>query len=822
MRAGPGTSSRIDLGADGHAGAASAARGRTRRGRPRGQRVSRGGAYDGGPNGCRHAARRRAPVGAGTPLCTGARTRLPRTQTPGRRPPDLRRTCPAPARRRAAARRRPPIEGALPHGRLRTATGTAQIGVTGLAVMGRNLARNFARHGYTVAVHNRSYAQDRVARRGPRRRGHVRARRSRSGTSSRRWSGRARSSSWSRPARPTDAVIDELVPLLEEGDIVVDAGNAHFPDTRPPRGRAARARACTSSAPASPAARRARCSARRSCPAAPAESYESLGPILEDDLRQGRRRAVLHLRRPGRRRPLRQDGAQRHRVRRHAAHRRGVRPAARRGWVPRAAEIGADLRRRGTPATSSRSSSRSPPTCCSTSTPTTGAAFVDIVLDQAEQKGTGRWTVQNALDLGVPITGIAEATFARALSGSVPQRAAARGRPAGARDRRGTSPTATRSSRTCASRCTRPRSSRTRRASTRSPRRRAEYGWDIDRGAMARIWRGGCIIRARFLNRITEAYERDARPAAAAGRRVLHRRGRRRRRARGAGSSPARPCRGARPRRSPRRSPTTTGCARSGCPRPHPGAARLLRRAHLPPHRPRRHVPHRAGRATAPRRGVSRVRRAAPAPLQPVILGADIGVYALARSFHEAYGVTLGRRGRCGARAGRALADRRHEIVGGRSRPAASWSTGCVSGRARRCRTSGCCSWRTRTGWSASWCSTARCSSSTTWCPFLSEQLLDRISDKATFAEICTELGICVPRTIVQDFARSRRRAGRPRPSTCEYPLIAKAASSADYQDVEFEGKKKVFEIATPERARRGSGARCAVRASAAGSSSRS
>src|SRR5690625_1559548 len=54
----------------------------------------------------------------------------------------------------------------------------------------------------------------------------------------------------------------------------------------------------------------------------------------------------------------------------------------------------------------------------------TGQAFVDIILDQAEQKGTGRWTVQNALDLGVPVTGIAEATFARALSGSVPQREA--------------------------------------------------------------------------------------------------------------------------------------------------------------------------------------------------------------------------------------------------------------------------------------------------------------------------------------------------------------------------------------------------------------
>jgi len=53
-------------------------------------------------------------------------------------------------------------------------------------------------------------------------------------------------------------------------------------------------------------------------------------------------------------------------------------------------------------------------------------AFVDVVLDQAEQKGTGRWTVQSALDLGVPITGIAEATFARSLSGHAEQPGPAR------------------------------------------------------------------------------------------------------------------------------------------------------------------------------------------------------------------------------------------------------------------------------------------------------------------------------------------------------------------------------------------------------------
>ncbi len=62
----------------------------------------------------------------------------------------------------------------------------------------------------------------------------------------------------------------------------------------------------------------------------------------------------------------------------------------------------------------------------------TGKPFVDIVEDQAEQKGTGRWTVQSALDLGIPITGIAEATFARALSGRRP-RPAKRGSPGSVR-----------------------------------------------------------------------------------------------------------------------------------------------------------------------------------------------------------------------------------------------------------------------------------------------------------------------------------------------------------------------------------------------------
>ncbi|MBN9328187.1 MAG: NADP-dependent phosphogluconate dehydrogenase, partial [Cellulomonas sp.] len=111
-----------------------------------------------------------------------------------------------------------------------TATPTAQIGVTGLAVMGRNLARNLARHGYTVALHNRSQARtdSLVAEHGD------------EGTFVPSSSMEEFVGSLVRPrtvivmvkaGAPTDAVIDELVPLLEPGDIVVDAGNAHFPDT---------------------------------------------------------------------------------------------------------------------------------------------------------------------------------------------------------------------------------------------------------------------------------------------------------------------------------------------------------------------------------------------------------------------------------------------------------------------------------------------------------------------------------------------------------------------------------------------------------------
>ncbi|WP_311836089.1 hypothetical protein [Cellulomonas fimi] len=178
-----------------------------------------------------------------------------------------------------------------------------------------------------------------------------------------------------------------------------------------------------------------------------------------------------------------------------------------------------------------------------------------------------------------------------------------------------------------------------------------------------------------------------------------------------------------------------------------------------------------------------------------MILGADIGVYALARSFHEAYGV------RSIVVSGAALGPvaRSRILDNVLLGPAASPEdlvdrlvtlAGELPGRRLVLLAN--------SDWLVRVVVRHRVRLEPHYVvPFLDEALLDRISDKATFAEICTGLGIDVPRTVVQDFSGAGEDDWRPRPVDVAYPLIAKAASSADYQDVHFPGKKKVFEIST-------------------------
>jgi len=380
----------------------------------------------------------------------------------------------------------------------------AQIGVTGLGVMGRNLARNFARHGYSVAVHNRHYGRTSAL---------IESYGS-EGTFVPSESLQDFVASLATPRKvvimvqagaATDAVIDSLVPLLDEGDIVIDAGNAHFPDTIR-RESALAAKGLHFVGTGVSGGEEGALLGPSIMPGGSAESYAVLGPILEDISAKVDGTPCCTYVGP--------DGAG-HFVK--MVH-NGIEYAD----MQLIAEA-YDLLKAGLGASAGEIAQifaewnkgdldsfliEVTADVLAHVDAETGKAFVDIILDQAEQKGTGRWTVQNGLDLGVPITGIAEATFARALSGSVPQREAARAAlPAAAGSWAVTDRDAfiedvrqaLYSSKIVAYS----------QGFDQIAAASAEYGWNVDRGAMARIWRGGCIIRAKFLNRITEAYERN-------------------------------------------------------------------------------------------------------------------------------------------------------------------------------------------------------------------------------------------------------------------------------------------------------------------------
>ena len=138
----------------------------------------------------------------------------------------------------------------------------------------------------------------------------------------------------------------------------------------------------------------------------------------------------------------------------------------------------------------------------------TGAtwALVDVIEDEAEQKGTGRWTSQSALDLGVPLTTITEAVFARTLSSQKNERMRASEILMGPTVSYGHSDkdlkliNDVRDALYAAKVVAYAQGFEHLRAGS------IEYGWDLDLGGLATIWRGGCIIRAQFLDRIREAF----------------------------------------------------------------------------------------------------------------------------------------------------------------------------------------------------------------------------------------------------------------------------------------------------------------------------
>jgi 6-phosphogluconate dehydrogenase len=383
---------------------------------------------------------------------------------------------------------------------------TYQIGVVGLGVMGSNLALNMERNGFPVAGYDLDAARTRAFIEGPA------AGRQALGVDS----PAALMAALERPRRvlmmvpaggPVDSAIAHLTPHLEPGDILIDGGNSWFLDTAR-RNQALAAEGFQYVGMGVSGGEEGALWGPSLMPGGQREAYDALAPILRamaaraDDgapcvdymgpLGAGHYVKMVH------------NGIEYGDMQLIAE----TYDVLHRGLGLSAGELQAvftewnagELRSYLIEITAA---------IFGKTDPDTGRPLVDVILDEAAQKGTGKWTSQNALDVGAPIPTINAAVESRIISSLKTERVAA------ARRLRGPSPAydGPKQPMIDAARDALYASKITSYAQGLAllGLASAEYGYDMQPGAIARIWRAGCIIRARLLTDIMDAYTRDAR-----------------------------------------------------------------------------------------------------------------------------------------------------------------------------------------------------------------------------------------------------------------------------------------------------------------------
>lgn len=377
------------------------------------------------------------------------------------------------------------------------------IGVIGLAVMGKNLALNIESRGYSVAIYNRSaYRTEQMAAEHPDK------------NLLPTYSIEEFVASLEVPRKiwlmvqageATDDTINQLLPHLSAGDIVIDGGNAHYPDTQRRSKELAAAGIRFIGAGVSGGEEGA-LKGPSIMPGGPKEAYALVEPIFNaiaakvgDDpcstyigpdgaghyvkmvhngIEYGDMQLIseaYHLLKDG----LALDAQQLHHI--FAQWNEGELDSY-------LIEITADI--------------------FTKIDPETNVPLVDVIKDTAAQKGTGKWTSESALDLGVPLSIITESVFARFISAMKDERVAASKQLQGPQH---VPPIADREHFIEAIRQALYASKICSYAQGFAQMKAASdhYGWDLNYGAIAMIFRGGCIIRARFLQNIKEAYDRE-------------------------------------------------------------------------------------------------------------------------------------------------------------------------------------------------------------------------------------------------------------------------------------------------------------------------
>ena len=382
--------------------------------------------------------------------------------------------------------------------------GKPAIGVIGLAVMGRNLALNIESRGHTVAVYNRSRAKtDELLAEYPDRK-LVAA-----------YSLEQFVESLEKPRRillmvkageATDATIAAVKPLLDAGDILIDGGNTHFTDTIRRNQELAKSGLHFIGTGVSGGEEGA-LRGPAIMPGGQREAYDLVAPILTEIAAKAPdgEPCVAY---------IGPDGAGHFVKMVHNGIEYGDMQLIAESYAVLKHVVGLSNAELGAVYTEWNEGELDSYLIEITSKifgkrdEETGNDLVDVILDRAAQKGTGKWTSQNALDLGVPLPLITESVFARVLSSLKTERVAASKvlagpRPAPFSGDRAAFVESVRRALYLSKVISYAQGFTQLRAAS------AEYGWQLDFGSIAKIFRAGCIIRARFLQKITDAYSHD-------------------------------------------------------------------------------------------------------------------------------------------------------------------------------------------------------------------------------------------------------------------------------------------------------------------------
>jgi 6-phosphogluconate dehydrogenase len=383
--------------------------------------------------------------------------------------------------------------------------GKNQFGLIGLAVMGQNLVLNAADHGFSVSVYNRTGAKTEEFMAGEAAGKNITA----------TYSLEEFVESLERPrimqimvkaGAPVDAMIDQLVPLVAEGDIIIDGGNTIFPDTER-RAKALEAKNLRFIGMGVSGGEEGARFGPSMMPGGTREAYHFIEPLV----------TAMSAKAPADGAPCVAyigPGGAGHYV-------KMVHNGIEYGDMQLIAESYHILKAALNPSAEEFHQIFSEWNAGELSSflieitaniftkkdNETGRPLVDLILDRAEQKGTGKWTSQNALDVGSAIPTITAAVDGRLMSSIKAERVAASkilsGPEASYEGDRQTLIEGVRAALYASKICSYAQGMALLKKAS------AEYKYDLHLDEIARIWRAGCIIRAELLDDITNAYRRN-------------------------------------------------------------------------------------------------------------------------------------------------------------------------------------------------------------------------------------------------------------------------------------------------------------------------